>query len=57
MNVKKSTKGRKPVDNPKMPIRIYIETSYVEDAGGEDAAKVIASGAIKAVASKLKKKR
>lgn len=57
MNEKKHTKGRKPIDDPKMPIRIYIETSYVEGAGGEEAAKTIASSAIKATSAKLKRKR
>jgi hypothetical protein len=55
--ITQKTPGRKRLSDPKMEIRIYIETSYVNGAGGEEAAKVIASGAIKAVAEKLKKKR
>lgn len=57
MNVKKIKKGRKPLDDPKMPIRIYIQTSLVSDAGGEDFAKNIAYEAIMAAAVKLRKKK
>lgn len=34
MNDKKSTKGRKPVDDPKISLRVYVNGSIIKKLGG-----------------------
>lgn len=48
---KRNGAGRKPVDDPKIPLTIYIRKSRVKAVGGEDAARTLA---IKAIERKAK---
>jgi hypothetical protein len=51
---KRKNAGRKPVDDPKVQLSIYVNNSAVEGAGGPDAAKIVA---IKAIEKEAKKKK
>jgi hypothetical protein len=40
METKKNNKGRKPVDDPKKSLRVYIQESIIDKLGGYVAAQV-----------------
>lgn len=51
---KREGAGRKPADDPKLQLSIYVKTSTVMAAGGEEAAKTVAFNAIVKEAKKNK---
>lgn len=54
MDKKKDPRGRKPAEDPKVCLRLYINTSVINAAGGWDAAVKLASASIVRKASKNK---
>ncbi|NJM79690.1 MAG: hypothetical protein HC854_08865 [Flavobacterium sp.] len=55
MNEKKPKLGRKPADDPKVNISVYIKTSIVEKNGGKEIAKEKVINYLETEAKKEKK--
>lgn len=54
MKKKKETRGRKPVEDKKTALRIYVEQSLIDANGGEQSAKELCLLSLKSGAKKNK---
>lgn len=53
---KRPNAGRKPIDDPKIQLAVYINSSFVEKVGGTEEARLIAAKAIEKESRKKDKK-
>ena len=47
--------GRKPVEDPKKQLTIYVEGSHIERVGGEEVAREIAVNAVRQSRRRIRK--
>lgn len=52
---KREGAGRNPSDDPALQVSFYVKTSIIQEAGGMEAAKEVASNAIEKEAKKNKR--
>lgn len=49
---KRKNAGRKPIDDPKIQLAVYVNSSFIEKVGGAEEARSIAAKAIEREAKK-----